>query len=103
MSVAPGRVWPPGEFVRLTEAQRTIIRRFYDDGVVPIAPIGPPLAAYLALLHTVGVEHDSDMPAVEVDSFTIWNAASSQLRGYLKREGESVVCPELQTRFPRAA
>ena len=94
-----------GKRVRMTEAELYEVRRFYD------APEGPPaqqvegnLAAYLALLHTCGIEAPDDGPRPHVDCWTVWNASNNpMLRRVLKREPDAVACPELGTRFPRAA
>jgi len=64
------------------------------------------LAAYLALVHLASPEAvgtSNFRPQLDVDIFTVWNATGPTLQAVLKREGEAVVCPELNTRFPAAA
>jgi hypothetical protein len=90
--------------------QEEIMRRIYD---APGAPLSVPvtddreLAAYLALVHIASPEALNEtpiMPVLNVDPWTVWNAADSPtLRPVLKREADAVICPELGTRFPRAA
>jgi hypothetical protein len=103
-------VEPAGEFrgasVRLTPAQCETIRRIYDSPDGPRnAPVTNEMSAYLALLHLCGYEalQRDFKPDVHPDTFTLWNATSEALRDLLRREGEAVVCPELGTRWPRAA
>jgi hypothetical protein len=96
-----------GHPVRLSLAQRELLRQIYD------APGGPQdipisdnaLAAYLALMHICGKEalQRDFRPHVEVDSWTMWRATSERLRRYLKRDGEAIICPQLGTRYPEAA
>ena len=94
-----------GKPVRLTEAELYAVRQFYD------CPAGPQdqqvegnLAAYLALLHTCGIEVDGPRPQLHSDPWTVWNAANNpMLRRVLKREPDAVACPALGTRFPKAA
>ena len=94
-----------GKRVRLTEAELYAVRQFYD------CPGGPHdqqvegnLAAYLALAHTCGIEYDGPRPELHTDPWTVWNAAQDPaLRRVLKREPDAVACPQLGTRFPRAA
>ena len=59
-----------GKPVRLTEAELYAVRQFYD------APTGPQdqqvegnLAAYLALLHTCGIEFDGPRPQLHTDRY----------------------------------
>jgi hypothetical protein len=99
-----------GRPVRLSIEQQEIVRRIYDaPGAPPIVPVTDDreLAAYLALVHLVSPEALNEVPIVpvlSVDPWTVWNAANSPtLRPVLKREADAVVCPELGTRFPRAA
>jgi hypothetical protein len=68
-------------------------------------PIGGPVGAYLALLHTCGpvAKQQRFRPPIDVDLFTTWNAAGPRLREVLKREGEHIVCPQLGTSYPRVA
>jgi hypothetical protein len=98
-----------GWSVLLTIAQQQTIHQIYD---APDAPCSVPvtedreLAAYLALVHLASHEATlkTPVPPLNVDPWTVWNASdSSTLRPVLKREPDAVVCPELGTRFPRAA
>jgi hypothetical protein len=89
-----------GHPVRLTAPEREIVRRIYDDAVS--APIGGELAAYIALLHLVGIEGRmrEDPPApLSADLFTTWNSAGPRLRAYVRRDGEALVCVALGTRW----
>ena len=94
-----------GEHVRLSPEQYETVRRIYDVGLQDTAPTGD-LAAYLALLHVCGPEAvkqaDLRLP-LAVDTWTVWRATSPDLQAVLKREGATVVCPELGTRYPAAA
>lgn len=93
-----------GEHVKLSATQREMVCKLYDHGEVE--PVTGHLAAYIALLHTCGPEavaRGNALPPVDVDTFTTWSATSERLRDVLKREGETITCPELRTRFPRAA
>ena len=96
-----------GQHVRLTPAQRDIVREIYDN---PNGPNGAPpvtgaLAAYLALLHVCGPEalQKEFRPELSADIFTVWGAVGPDLRAVLKREGERIVCSQLGTRHPAAA
>lgn len=95
-----------GQRVKLTVEQRRIIRQIYDHpNDKEAVPVGGPLAAYLALLHTAGPEalQRKFCPALSADLFTTWNAVGPDLRAVLKRDGEGIKCPELGTRYPAAA
>ncbi|MEJ2377189.1 MAG: hypothetical protein P8Y71_17860 [Pseudolabrys sp.] len=95
-----------GQKVILTPAEHMQLLRIYDMGELPSEPISGALGAYLALLHICSPEALQQHPLrpdVEVDSWTIWRAASPKLHEVLRREGEHVVCPELGTRYPSAA
>jgi hypothetical protein len=93
-----------GQRVKLTDTQRDIVRKIYDDsdGVA----VRGPLAAFLALLSICGPEAVRPWTTLghfQVDIFTVWNATGPDLRAVLKRDGEIIVCPELGTRYPAAA
>ena len=94
---------PNGKRARLTAEQRVTIHRLLDGGIED--DIAGPLAAYVVLLHLAGPEARAGAPAPQfgVDVFTLWGAASPELRAYLRRHGETVTCPELGTRWSRAA
>jgi hypothetical protein len=95
-----------GRRVKLTAEQRAACRWIYDHTNGPRwEPVGAPLAGYLALLHLCGPEalQRNFQPEVDADIFTVWNATSPDLRAVLKRVGARVVCPELNTSYPRAA
>ena len=95
-----------GKPARLTPAQRLDVLRIY---AAPGGPQGVPatrdLAAFLALLHVCGPEarQRDFQPAVLVDTWTVWRAASVALHAVLRREGERVTCPQLGTRYPERA
>jgi hypothetical protein len=95
-----------GQRVRLSEMQREIVRRIYDDpkGLQSEPVNGLPLAAY-ALLHVCGPEalQREFVPEIDADIFSVWNATGPDLKAVLKREGGRIVCPELETRYPAAA
>jgi hypothetical protein len=92
-----------GQHVRLTLAQRDIVRQIYDG--IEAVPVTGPLAAYLALMHVCGPEalQKEFRPELSADIFTIWGAVGPDLRAVLKREGERIVCPQLGTCYPVAA
>ena len=96
-------VTPAGKLVRLGAEERATIYRLLDGGIED--DIGGPLAAYIVLLHLAGPEARTGAPAPQfgVDVFSLWAAASPDLRAYLRRHGETVTCPELGTRWSRAA
>jgi len=92
-----------GERVILSDTGRAQVRRLYDRGERDQA-VTPALAAYLVLLHTCGRRWQSPCPVTApIDLWTIWAAASPQLRRFPQRHGERIVCPKLKTRYPRAA
>ena len=69
-------------------------------------PVEGTLAAYLTLLHLVGVEAErqgSPPPWLQTDIFTLTNAMGPRLRQFLHLRGDTLVCPELGTIWPRAA
>src|SRR5262245_52530592 len=90
-----------GKRVRLTPAQRDTIRQIYDNPHLEAVPISGPLAAFIALLHLCGPEalRRDFQPELRADFFTVWNATGPDLRAVLKRDGASVVCPDLGTRW----
>src|SRR5215510_4057668 len=96
-----------GQHVRLTLAQRDIVREMYDNPNGPhgALPVTGTLAAYMALLHVCGPEalQKEFRPEVTTNIFTVWGAVGPDLRAVLKREGERIVCPQLGTRYPVAA
>ena len=95
---------PGGKAARLTAEQRAALHRLYDGGLQPAEAVAGPLAAYLILLHLAGPEARSDPPArLQVDVFTLWNAASPELRVHLRRHGAMVTCPALGRSWPAAA
>jgi hypothetical protein len=96
---------PDGEPVALTPVEHQIIARLYDapPGSVRCEPLGGRLAAYLVLVHIASRLASSDHapPALlHADIFTVWNAMGPRLREVLRREGETIVCRELGTRWP---
>src|SRR5262245_39727125 len=94
-----------GEYVRLTQVQRDTIRKIYDTDDGDAEAVTLPLAAYLALLHVAGPEalQKEFRPDVKPDVFTTWAATGPDLKAVLKRDGERIVCPELNTRYPPTA
>jgi hypothetical protein len=95
-----------GKRVILSPAECWQVRQLYDDPDGPkSAPLTGTLAAYLALLHICGPEAKQKQfrPTVSTDAWTVWRATSPDLQRVLKREGETVVCPALGTKFPLAA
>jgi hypothetical protein len=40
---------------------------------------------------------------ITADFFSVWNVTGPDLKSVLKPDGESVVCPELGTKFPPVA
>ncbi len=96
-----------GEPVRLTPAERAEVLMIYDGPNAPCSDIKieGALAAFLALLHTVGHEarQSEFRPSIDIDTFTIWNACSPRLLEYLERRGERIICPALGTVFPAVA
>ena len=96
-----------GQPARLSPDERATLYGIFDGGRPPVAEdIVGPLAAFLVLLHLAGPEARprSEAPRfVTVDLFTLWNAASPELRGFLRRHGAVVACPELGTTYGTAA
>ena len=96
-----------GQHVRLTPTQRDIVREIYDNPNGPhgALPVTGTLAAYLALLHVCGPEalQKEFRPELNADIFTVWGSVGPDLRAVLKRDGEHIVCLELNTRYPPTA
>ena len=95
-----------GQPVRLTRAQRDIVYGIYDGNGQP--EVTGPLAAFLALLHVCGPEalqrdFSAMLARTNADTFTVWGAAGPRLREVLKRDGATIICPELGTKFPPVA
>src|SRR4029453_6016375 len=94
-----------GQHVRLTAAQRDMLRQIYDssDGI-EAAPVTGPLAAYLVLLHVVGPQalQKKFLPELSADIFTLWAAVGPDLPPVLRREVEKIVCSQLGTCWPAA-
>jgi hypothetical protein len=94
--------------VRLSAAEREQLRELYatPDGPRDIAVTGR-LAAFLCLLHLLGREaephRDFRGPIVDVNIWTLWQAASPRLQQYLRRDGRRITCIELGTSFEAAA
>jgi hypothetical protein len=88
-----------GQHVRLTLAQRAIVREIYDNGPNGAPPVIGTLAAYLALLHVCGPEalQKEFRPELSADIFTVWGAVGPDLRAVLKRDGGLI--PELGTSY----
>ena len=96
-----------GQPVRLAQEDCWQVRQIYDcpSGPAQTAPLTGALAACVALVHVCGIEATQKefWPQLDVDTWTIWRATSKELQAVLKRNGETVVCPELGTRYPAAA
>jgi hypothetical protein len=90
-----------GKTVVLTVQQIVQVRRLLDQAERPT--LDAVMSSYLTLFYLAGPDHDSESPPLESDIFTTWNAASENLRRFIKREGEVVACPELGTAFPSRA
>ena len=94
--VVPGSREQP---VRLTTAERGVIYTIYDAapwlGTSP--DINGRLAAFLVLYALVGrpSTHPGAAAGPTANLFTVWAAASPDLRGYLERRGATITCPEL--------
>ena len=87
--------------VRLTATEREIIGKIYDNGGT-VKPISGQLAACLALLHLCGPEFRNKPPPLQADSFSVWNAAAGRMQEVLERRGETIICPQLGTKYPMA-
>ncbi|MCK1639106.1 hypothetical protein IVA95_16215 [Bradyrhizobium sp. 157] len=99
-----------GDLVKLNKEQKQLLADIYDHDDAPRdIPVTGEMAAYLALLHTVGIEaptgNDPDaLPAVAPDPWSLWGATSPELQKYIERDGAgAIVCPALGLRFPRRA
>jgi hypothetical protein len=93
-----------GRRVKLTVTEQHAVRNVYEN--FPDKPlVTGPLAAYLTLLHTCGIEAKQRKycPTFETDIWTLWNAAGPELKEVLKREGSTIVCPALGTSHPAVA
>ena len=95
-----------GQPVKLTKEQKQTLYEIYDapDAPRPVEVTGE-LGAYVALLHTCGVEATKSkdaLPPVTVDVWTLWSSAGPKLVEVLERDGVgAIICPALGTRFPR--
>ncbi|WP_426525650.1 hypothetical protein [Bradyrhizobium sp. McL0615] len=96
-----------GSPVRLDTDQRELLATIYDADTLRSLPIIGELAAYLVLLHTVGIESpmgdkEDELPEIAVDRFTLWAAAGPKLQDFIERDGAgAIVCRGLGTRWPR--
>jgi hypothetical protein len=92
-----------GQRVKLTDAQKELVRRIYDQG--DNLEVTGPLAAYLALLSICGppAVRPAQPGRFATDVFTAWAPTGPRLKEVLRRDGESIVCPQLGTRYPNAA
>lgn len=92
--------------MRLAAEERAVVHCIYDHpaGLQPL-PVAGPLAAYLILLHIVGVEakHDNPPPWIDTDIFTLSAAIGPHLCEFLQRSGETLVCPMLNRRWSKRA
>jgi hypothetical protein len=99
-----------GDHVKLTSVEKDMILSIYDALPDPRSDLpvdDPTLAAYLTLLHLASkaaAKRETFRPAtIDVDVFTVWNAAGPELRQWIERKGESVVCTPLGTSYPPVA
>jgi hypothetical protein len=93
---------PSGQPVELTSAEREVIHALYDKP----APVAGRLVEFLTLAHLCSQLAVPGQPLPEfgpVNFFRLWGAASPELRDFLRREGETISCPGLGTRWPAAA
>jgi hypothetical protein len=93
---------PGGRPVELTVAERETIYHLYDNP----APVAGRLFEFLTLVHLcskLAVPGQAPPAFGPVNFFRLWNAASPELREFLRCEGEAVVCPGLNTRWRPAA
>jgi hypothetical protein len=92
-----------GQHVVLGIEDLITVRAIYDAPSSECHRVAGHLAAYLALIHTCGLEAPGSSPPpaeLVTDIFSVWNAADSpDLRRVLKREGEAIICPALGTRW----
>ena len=100
--------------VKLTARERAAIYAVYDAalwrgtspeaGMIEIGITGP-LAAYLVLYALVGPKAQAGAvaPRLAIDLFSIWGAASLDLRRYLVRRGATIICPQCGTSWAAAA
>ena len=94
-----------GQHVRLTTEQKEILRKLFDTDESP-AEITAPLSRYLALLVVAGPRALAErLTGIELsaDVFTTWAATGPALKSVLRIDGATIVCQELQTRFPPVA
>jgi hypothetical protein len=93
-----------GQRVRLTVEQKETLHMVFDTDESP--EVTGPLAAYLALFFIAGprdlAAHVSAIP-LGAEVFSTWNAVGPDLRAVLKRDGATIICPELGTKFPPVA
>jgi hypothetical protein len=96
-----------GDRVVLSEDQFERIEKIYDAPVRAEVIIGGKLAAYLALAHLAGPAYGEQFPQFEVDSETMWEAASSELQQFLTYDRErhriSFMGKPISDEGPRAA
>jgi hypothetical protein len=96
-------ITPGGQGVRLASEERATLYKIYDAGLPELAE--GRLAAYLSLLHLCGPEARTagELPRFATDIFSLWNAASPELRVHLRRHGDVISCPQLGTVWSAAA
>ena len=90
-----------GQHIRLTTEQKEIVRKLFDTDKSPGA-IAAPLSSYLALLVVAGPRALAErMSGIELsaDVFSTWNAVGPDLRAVVTRDGATIICPELGTKF----
>ena len=95
-----------GQHARLSIEQREILRKLFDSDDETPGDMTQPLASYLALLVVAGPRPLAEcMTGIELsaDIFTTWAATGPPLKSVLRIDGATIVCGELQTRFPSVA
>jgi hypothetical protein len=92
-----------GQPVKLTPEQVAIVLGYVNEQRAD--EVSGPLAAYLTLMHICGpfaVRHNVFSPHFRSDVFTTWTAAGPDLRAFLTRKGDKILCPELGTSYEAA-
>jgi len=94
-----------GGRVHLCSDEFAQLREIFELGNPPPADLGR-MSAFLALISLCGPERLREVlrwQTLEVDCWSVWRAASSEVRDVLRRRGGSISCDELGTRFPAVA
>ena len=94
-----------GQHAMLTIEQKEIVRTIFDSDNAP-AEITAPLSNYLALLIVAGPRPLAERLTgigLNADVFSTWAATGPALKSVLRVDAGTIVCQELQTRFPPVA